>query len=251
MSNAELQELLKAEEQARSSTGWDLSFLGVRHLGEPVPWDYQELAREALARSHSAVDLGTGGGEVLLRVAKSAGGRLFATEQWGPNARLAHSRLKPHRIPLVWCEAEGRRIPFRDAAFDLVLDRHEAFDPGEVDRLLAPGGVVLTQQVTSRSMPELRGFIPRATAFADHDREYAGAFESLGYEVEFRRHDFQIAFPWLASLVQFLVVAPWTVPEFSVERDIAALLRLERELSTLDGIAFSDGRYLLRARKPS
>lgn len=244
-------ELVEAERRARAVTGWELSFLGMRELDGPVPWDYEALAQEELARGGRAVDLGTGGGEVLLRATAGAPGAVIATEQWGPNARLAHGRLAPAGIPLVWCEAEGTRLPFRDAAFELVLDRHEALTPSEVDRVLAAGGVLLTQQVTSRSMHELRRYIPRATVFPDHDSEYPAAFTVLGYDVRFQRHDFRVAFPSLSSLVQFLVVAPWTVPDFSVERDIEALRAIERELGTPEGILFSDGRYLLRAGKPA
>ena len=72
----------------------------------------------------------------------------------------------------------------------------------------------------------------------------------MHYEVHLRRHEFQSAFPSLASLVQLLVVAPWTVPGFSVERDIESLLAIERDLTTDDGIVFSDGRYILQAVKP-
>ena len=248
---ASSEELFEAEREARDFTGWDLSHLGMRELGRPMPWDYEAVARDALSRAEAAVDLGTGGGEVLLRVASGSGARVVAAEQWGPNARLAHGRLAAAGIPLVWCEAEGVRMPFRSGAFDLVLDRHEALTPAEVDRVLAPGGALLTQQVTSQSMQELRRYIPRATVFPNHDAEYAGAFRALGYDVTFRRHDFKVAFPALTSLVQFLVIAPWTIPEFSVQRDLDALLAIERELGGPEGIAFSDGRYLLEARKPA
>lgn len=244
-----LPELLGAEAEAHTSTGWDLAFIGMKQLGAPLPWDYEQLAREALGRASTAVDLGTGGGEVLLRVAEGESARLFATEQWGPNARLAHGRLRKHGIPLVWCEAEACRMPFRDRAFDLVLDRHEALDPAEVARVLQPSGTLLTQQVTSRSWPELRRFFPRATVFANHDAEYAAAFRELGFDVELQRHDFEVAFPTLAALVQILVVAPWTIPDFSIERDIEALRAIEREMNGPQGIVVQDGRYLLRARK--
>lgn len=245
-----LAELLAAESRARTTTGWDLSFIEMRQLGLPLPWDYEQLARNELHHASCAVDLGTGGGEVLLRVAEGANARVIATEQWGPNARFAHGRLQPRGISLVWCEAEARRMPFRDSAFDLVLDRHEALDPAEVDRVLRPGGNLLTQQVTSRTWPELRRHFPRATVFANHDVEYPAAFRALGYEVEFQRHDFEVAFPTLAALVQMLVVAPWTIPDFDVERDTVALRAIEAELSRPEGITLQDGRYLLRARKP-
>jgi len=36
------------------------------------------------------------------------------------------------------------RLPFRDGAFALVIDRHEAFNAREVARVLAPDGVFIT-----------------------------------------------------------------------------------------------------------
>jgi SAM-dependent methyltransferase len=245
-----LAELLAAEAAARDFTGWDLSSIGMRELGGPPPWDYEAEARELLGSAHRAVDLGTGGGEVLLRIAGNSRASVVATEQWGPNARLAHSRLRAHGIPLVWCEAESTRMPFADDAFDLVLDRHEALEPTEVARILAPGGTVLTQQVTSRTMPELHQYIPRATTFPDHDKSYAESFRNMGFAVNFRRYDYRVSFPDLAALVRFLVIAPWTVPEFDLGRDLEALRAIERDLTTDDGIVFSDGRYILRAVKP-
>lgn len=223
----------------------------MRQLGDPLPWDYEREARAALSASHRAIDLGTGGGEVLARLSIHPHGSIVAAEQWGPNAHLATKRLLPHGIPLVWCVAEGTRLPFRDSSFDLCLDRHEALTPSEVDRVLVPGGTLLTQQVTSQTMRELKRYIPRATTFSNHDDEYPDAFTELGYRVAVRRHRFRVAFPGIARLVQFLVVAPWTVPDFSVERDIDALIAIERDLTTSDGIVFNDGRYLLQATKPT
>lgn len=249
MTEQPLAELLSAEQETRNSTGWDLSFIDMRPLGLPIPWSYEQVAKAELASAESAVDLGTGGGEVLLRIAGGAPGRVVATEQWRPNARLANQRLRPGGIALVWCESEHRHLPFRDSAFDLVLNRHEALDPCEVHRILRPGGSLLTQQVTSRTMPTLHTYFPRATRFPDHDHEYPSALRSLGYAVEVQRHDFEVVFRSLADLVKFLAVAPWTIPDFSVERDLNALRSLEADLSGPHGIVMNDGRYLLRATK--
>lgn len=247
-----LSDLLAAEQRARLSTGWDLSSIDARPLGLPIPWDYEALAREALQRSHSTVDLGTGGGEVLLRIAEGIPfERLLATEQWAPNARLAHERLSSRGIPLVWCESESNRMPFRQASFDLVLDRHEALDPQEVHRVLIPGGTLLTQQCTPDCWPELHRYFDRATRFPDHYHGYAQAFRDLGYAVQAERHDFETRFASLSEVVQMLIVAPWYVPELDVRKDLDALRALESELTTPDGgIVLRDGRYLLRAVKP-
>jgi ubiquinone/menaquinone biosynthesis C-methylase UbiE len=244
-----LSELLAAQAWARDFSGWDLSVLDIANLGEPIPWDYEALARDELVRAGSAVDLGTGGGEVLLRIAKGASKRVTAAEQWRPNARLAYSRLKQANIDLVWCEAEAMRMPFRDGAFELVLDRHEALTPSEVDRVLAPGGVVLTQQVTPDTWPELKRYFDRATHFPDHFNGYREEFKAMGYAVEQQKHEFTVAFATLAELVKMLTVAPWYVPEFDVERDIEALRALEHDLDGPAGIELIEGRYLLRGVK--
>ena len=246
-----LSELLAAEAYARQKLGWDLGFIDSSPLGPEIPWDYEELARKALLASHSAVDLGTGGAEVLLRIVDGISfGRLIATEQWGPNARLAHQRLKKRNIPLVYCANATAPLPFASGAFDLVLDRHEALDPGEVHRVLAPGGRLVTQQCTPDCWPELHRYFDRATRFPDHYDEYADAFRSLGYDVELRRHDFETRFSSLSELVKMLVVAPWYVPGLSVKNDIQPLRALEAELGGPGGITLREGRYLLQAVKP-
>jgi SAM-dependent methyltransferase len=46
------------------------------------------------------------------------------------------------------------RLPFRDGAFELVVNRHEAFAAAEVARVLRSGGVFLTQQVDHGSFDD-------------------------------------------------------------------------------------------------
>ncbi len=142
------------------------------------------------------------------------------------------------------------RLPFRDGAFDVFLSRHEAIDPVECDRVLAPGGTFLTQQCSPRDWRELRRFFPRQTVHPEHDREYPEGFRAMGYEVSFQRHDYKVAFGSLGDLVFMLMTAPWTIPDFDPQLEIDALMAVEAELSTADGIVLSEGRYLLEARKP-
>ena len=251
----ELARLQPFVERAREFSGWDLGFIGVRLL-EPGPaWDYEALAAERARHAPHGVDFGTGGGEVLAQVLARvlAGvpqrpGSVIATEQWKVNAPVARDRLRDLGVPVLRCDSE--RPPLREASFDLVLSRHEAIDPAEIDRVLVPGGTFLTQQVTPDVWPELRTFFPRATVFPDHYHAYAGWFEAHGYAVALQRHDYRVAWASLGELVVQLLVAPWTIPDFEVERDIEALLVLEAALTTPEGIVMTEGRYLLEAKKP-
>lgn len=194
------------------------------------------------------VDLGTGSGEVFSRIIAGSTGRAVATEQWEPNSRVAAKRLAAFTVPVVY--ASGRVLPFGDAVFDVVLSRHEAVEPAEIDRVLQPGGGFLTQQVCPEHWPELKQFFPRATVFADHWRGYQEWFRGRGYEVEARRADYQVVFGGLADLVFMLMVAPWEIPGFDVDADETALLALENAYAGEEGIKLSEGRYLLAAIKP-
>jgi hypothetical protein len=88
-----------------------------------------------------------------------------ATEAWPPNVPIAAARLRPLGIPLVQDECapdnigqdntERGRLPFRDGAFALVANRHEAFLAAEVNRVLSPGGVFITQQTDFHSYDDL------------------------------------------------------------------------------------------------
>lgn len=237
-------------ERAHNFSGWDLSFIETANAGEPLPWDYETLARQHAASAHRALDLGTGGGEVLSRVAARQRPTFVATEEWHVNAPVAYDRLRRFGIPVVRARSDANVLPFRDNTFDLVLSRHEAIGPAEVDRVLAPGGTLLTQQVMPDNWPELTAFFPRKTIFPDHFSAYHDAFVRLGYTVRRHQHDLKTAYRSLGDLVMMLLIAKDYIPDFDIQRDAEALLALESELSVAEGIIVTEGRYLLEARKP-
>jgi len=236
-------------ERARGFSGWTFDDVAVRHLGPALPWDYERIAREYALRAASIVDLGTGGGERLAGIAAGAPGRVVATEEWVVNAPVARGRLAPLGVEVV--RADSLRLPFADVAFDLVLDRHEALEPAEVARVLRPGGFVVTQQCGPHDWPELSRYLP-TTVFPDHFRAYQEGFRAAGLVVEDARwHEERIAFATLGDLVYMLLLEPWSLPAFDPAAQIDALMTLEEELGTEDGIVVTEIRYLIRAHKLS
>ena len=242
-----LAELQPYIERARRFSGWDFSELKVRDLDPRPPWDYEALARDYAGRAERVLDIGTGGGEVLSRIAAGLPGRFAATEEWHVNAPVARDRLQPLGIDLL--HSASLRLPFRDEAFDLVLDRHEELDPTDVARLLRPGGQVLTQQVGHEHLSELRRFFPRMTDFGDHYVAYSQGFEKAGLSVHGRKHSWKVAYATLGDLVFLLLVAPWTIPDFDPEREIDALLAVEDAYRSDQGIVLEEHRYLMVAER--
>jgi ubiquinone/menaquinone biosynthesis C-methylase UbiE len=140
MTDAELLQSWGSEEQ-RPFTGWDFSYLDGRIHQEQLPWSYAARAAALLDQSAAALDVGTGGGEQLLGLRDHWPPRLTATEDHPPNLRLATERLEPLGTRVVPVRlADDAPMPFADDEFDLVLDRHSAFNWNEVARVLARAG---------------------------------------------------------------------------------------------------------------
>src|SRR5215471_6835711 len=79
-----------------SVDGWDFSWLAGRATEERPSWGYQRLLRERLAAATAALDIQTGGGEVLAGVgAENLPPTMVATEGWPPNVERAAARLHP------------------------------------------------------------------------------------------------------------------------------------------------------------
>jgi SAM-dependent methyltransferase len=193
--------------------------------------------------------MGTGGGEFLAEVSASLPDQVVATEEWKMNVPVAKKRLVKFGFEVVECRSV--QLPFKEASFDLVLNRHEELEPTEVARVVSPGGRVITQQVGRDNWKELRRFFPRMTDPGDHRRQYAHGFQVAGLRVVTNlANDCKVAYLTLGDFVFMLAVTPWTIPDFSLERDIDSLVSLDEECHTANGLELTESRFLVIADKP-
>lgn len=130
---------LVAEAEAADVNGWVFDWLEGRASEERPPWGYSRLLRQRLAHVESALDLDTGGGEVLDEMPRFPA-QMCATEAWPPNAQKARERLAARGVQVVETPGDAA-LPFADAAFELVTSRHPV-QPNwaEIHRVLRPGG---------------------------------------------------------------------------------------------------------------
>jgi len=243
-------------------SGWDFSWLDCRSWTEPLPWDYSARVA-ALARSAWAMlDMGTGGGEGLSRLPDRAP-RTVATEAWPPNVPVAGRRLLPLGIPVIQNEAaadnmnqdganDGGRLPFRDGSLDLVCNRHESFLAVEVSRVLAPGGIFVTQQVDYHDNDDLAQILGIETP--EEPDSWIGLAERQVTEAglaieEAARADQRIRFNDIAAVVFYLKAVSWSIPEYSLERHRNRLRALHEDSSAWPVVS-SGHRFLLLASKP-
>jgi hypothetical protein len=67
--------------------------------------------------------------------------------------------------------------------------------------------------------------------------------------VRAEKHESHEAYRSLGDIVCLLTVAPWTVPDFDVEKDFDALLDLEHGLLRQDQIILTHSRFIIEDRK--
>jgi SAM-dependent methyltransferase len=234
--------------------GWDLSVLGDRLVVDPPPWSFEQIVDDDAGRAASMLDMGTGGGEWLSGRRHPA--LTVATESWPPNVPVAAARLGPVGIAVVHDEGAvdnvdqatrnpRGRLAFREAAFDLVVNRHESFVAVEVRRVLRDGGVFVTQQAGSGA--EQFHELLALEQPLDDDFHLELAVEQLqraGLRIERAAvGTATTVFADIGALAWYLTNVPWGVRDFSIERHEDALLRLHGR-----PIRVPSERFWVRAR---
>jgi SAM-dependent methyltransferase len=244
-------ETWKHEEQQPFS-GWDFSYLDGRMIEEQVPWSYSTRAAELMRQASSVVDMGTGGGERFLKLQKYWPKKVVATEEYPPNFRLSTERLSPFGARVVDVRlTENDLMPFLNDEFDLVLNRHSAFNAKEVVRILKPGGTFLTQQVHGLWAYDLLAVFDAKPQwpYATLER-YVPQLKSAGLTITHTQEwSGQLSFTDVGAIVYYLKAAPWLVPGFSVETHSEHLLTLQHRLESDDGLTFVARKYLIEAHK--
>lgn len=252
MNTAEWKALWLEEEVQAHIHGWDFSHLQGRFEEEhDLPWSYRALVREYLRGDMTLLDCDTGGGEFLLSLGHPAS-NTAAIEGYPPNVELCRETLPPLGIDFREC-ADPSAIPFPDSSFDRILNRHGAFDPAELFRLLKPGGIFLTEQVgedndrdlVERVLPGIPKPFPHKNL-----REQRAAFEAAGFQILRGEEAYRpIVFYDVGAFVWFARVIAWEFPGFSVERCFDRLLDMQEELEKTRRIQGTIHRYLIIAGK--
>lgn len=252
MTQATFEEML-ALAQSQSLSGWDFSWLNARTTEEPLPWDYRALVKERMAGAASLLDVGTGGGEFLAGLAPHPP-LTWATEGYPPNVILARQRLEPLGIQVADTSQTDGILPFEDETFELVIDRHEGVLPGEVARVLKPGGRYITQQVGGQNAMELNRLLQDEPYFEYANITLRGDVEQLeaaGLSIlQAREYMPDWTFYDLAGVVFYLTAVPWQIADFSVERYREKLLALHRQIERDGKLVIKEHRYLIEAVKP-
>lgn len=235
--------------------GWD--YTTVRDRRDPVPWDYLDVVRRYLESGDRVLDCGTGGGERFLSLSDAY--RLGVGLD--PDPRMLHAAQanasRANVSHVEWVKGRGEALPFAGNSLDVVLNRHANLDVVETLRVLAPGGLFITQQVGARNLQAICStfgcgpggeytFDPQETIYRLADRFRAQGATVLAvaeYDVPYTLLD-------VASLL-FLLRGVGIPEDFDLERHWAQVLGIIAHCGTHKGIVTNEHRELLIVRKPA
>ncbi|MGH8301408.1 MAG: class I SAM-dependent methyltransferase [Steroidobacteraceae bacterium] len=244
---------LVAEAASAPVEGWDFSWLDGRATEQRPSWGYQRLMSERLAGAVAAVDLQTGGGEVL-GGADEFPPTMAATESWPPNRARAAKLLHPLGVVVV-ATTDEPALPFADQAFDLVTSRHPiTLWWSEIARVLRPGGTYFAQHVGPATMLELIEFFlgpqPDAGAERHPDVERAQATAAGLEGRDMRMERLRAEFFDIGAVIYFLRKVIWTVPDFTIDRYRERLRELHDRIAADGPFVARSTRTLVEAHKP-
>ena len=249
MDRNELIKRWKAEEEIAHIHGWDFSHIEGRYMEEgDLPWDYREEILRHLKPEMRILDIDTGGGE-FLRSLNHLHTNTAATENYPPNVELCRETLLPLGIDFRAADGKGV-LPFGDASFDMVINRHGDFNPDEIYRVLKPGGMFITQQVGAENDRELVELLCGQTDLPFPD-QYLNIteerFSQTGFEILDGRECFRpIRFYDVGALVWFARIIEWEFPGFSVDSCMDRLLQAQRLLDEFGAVEGRIHRFLLK-----
>ena len=239
------------EEENASFQGWDFSHLDGRMKEGEIPWDYFTIVKTHVKDKHTLLDMGTGGGEFLLSL-KHPHNNAYITEAYPPNVALCERTLTPSGI-CVRQIFDDSQIPYDDAMFDVIINRHESFDIKEVNRVLKSNGMFITQQVGGQNNKELRALLNagKTNPFSEYTLENnISILEQANFDICLQNECFSKSYFFdVGAIVYLAKILEWEFPDFSVERYFQQLSMMHEKIAENGFIESTEHRFMIVAQK--
>lgn len=225
--------------------GWDFSRMSDRRAS--VPWAYRDVVADHLTTDVDLLDVGTGGGEMLLsfapRVQSALGIDLdpmmveTATQNGKhvPNASFRHSSHLLEQVPEM---------------FNVVVNRHAPFSLEHLASHLTVDGFFVTQQVGERNMANIKAALDQSLPSPPLSRgTFSGSELAL---VDFREYDVEYIVRDIESLVFWLSALDYLHADVDGSAAIADADTFNKILQgnvSTQGFVTNEHRYLAIAQK--
>ncbi|MGG0721454.1 class I SAM-dependent methyltransferase [Bacillus mycoides] len=232
--------------------GWDFSKIKSTSIG--VQWNFYEKVKQACKPNGILLDIGTGGGENILRIASSAL-LLIGIDNSNGMIKTTKSNLKKSRVANVrFIQMTSEDLQFPNDFFDVISSCHAPFVASEVAKVLKEGGTFLTQQVSEADKLNLKKAFGRGQSIGVDDgtlkEKYIQELKEAGF-VEVHSFDYNaIEYYQRPEDLVFLLKYTPTIPNFGQEKkDFDILENFIENNRTKKGICTNSKRFLIIANK--
>ena len=163
--------------------------------------------------------------------------------------------MEPFGVKVYFLADEGK-LPFETNEFDLIINRHEFYDPNEVFRILKLGGTFITQQVGDRNDKKLR-LILTGTENLEGDTEWNlnYALQDLineGFNIIEKNEIINNTRIFdVSAIVYYLKIVSWEIADFTVQKYFEKLWEIHKQIAKNNYIELENNnhRFLIVAKK--
>lgn len=157
---------MKEKEYYEQIKDWNFDEFEIKTIRK-TNWDMFELLKKLTNENSKVLDLGTGGGEKVLKnfpQVKEILGTDFSTEM----IKTANKNLKMSgRKNITFRKMNNLNMDTPKEYFDVVVARHTPTDPKQIYETLKPGGYLIVQGIDMFDCHELKRIFGRGQAFTD------------------------------------------------------------------------------------
>lgn len=240
-------------ERVGQQNGWDFSAMKV--VSEPAGWDFYDEVTRCTQPSDLLLDIGTGGGEAVLSIAKHAHllvGIDLAQAMVETSQRNLAKAVNCSNVRFMQMDANNLQFP--NHFFNIVSCRHSAFSPTEVYNVLAEDGVFLTQQVSELDKVNIAQAFGRGQHFGIEPgtllEKYKQELKHAGFQhIEVREYNVTEHYTTPEDLLFLLTHTP-IIPHFGeIASDFDVFKQFVQDHQDEKGIRTNSARFMITARK--
>ena len=181
-----MEDLKKENNFYSKQKNWDFSKIKYKTVYNPEnKFDFYTVIKKYSNENFLCLDLGTGGGENLLRYYPDVG-FIIAIDNSKEMIETANQNLSKYKNKKVkFIVSDNLNLNFPNFLFDLVSARNTNSDPKQVFNVLKAGGIFVIQGVDTKDCYELKEYFNRGQNYNQKENfseiEYK-RFENVGFK---------------------------------------------------------------------